>query len=127
MRQSELLEAFRAAKGWRHEVISAISASRSETPQEGTAPASRNDPAQAHPAPRADAQGSAVAVRLGTDLRAGCEIQNIEIVIINKGDPPSFEEELAQDVIEIITVSTQRAPLRQPQPQDEGRACSTKS
>jgi predicted site-specific integrase-resolvase len=29
-----------------------------------------------------------------------CEIQNIEIVIINKGAPPSFEEELAQDVIE---------------------------
>jgi len=24
-----------------------------------------------------------------------CEIQNIEIVIINKGEPPSFEEELA--------------------------------
>jgi hypothetical protein len=33
-----------------------------------------------------------------------CEIQNIEIVIINKGEPPTFEEELAQDVIEIITV-----------------------
>jgi len=32
------------------------------------------------------------------------EIQNIDIVI-NKGDPPTFEEELAQDVIEIITYS----------------------
>jgi hypothetical protein len=37
-----------------------------------------------------------------------CEIQNIEIVIINKGEPPSFEEELAQDVIEIITVFSAR-------------------
>jgi hypothetical protein len=34
--------------------------------------------------------------------------QNIEIVIINKGEPPSFEEELAQDVIEIITVFSAR-------------------
>ena len=37
-----------------------------------------------------------------------CEIQNIEIIIINKGKPPSFEEELAQDVIEIITVFSAR-------------------
>jgi predicted site-specific integrase-resolvase len=37
-----------------------------------------------------------------------CEIQGIEIVIIHKGDPPSFEEELAQDVLEIITVFSAR-------------------
>jgi len=37
-----------------------------------------------------------------------CEIQNIEIVIINKGEQPSFEEELAQDVLEIITVFSAR-------------------
>ena len=34
-------------------------------------------------------------------------MQNIEI-IINKGEPASFEEELAQDVIEIITVFSAR-------------------
>jgi hypothetical protein len=34
--------------------------------------------------------------------------QNIEIVFINKREPPSFEEELAQDVIEIITVFSAR-------------------
>ena len=44
-------------------------------------------------------------LRFGSELIfALCEIENIEIVIINKGEPPSFEEELAQDVIEIITV-----------------------
>jgi hypothetical protein len=44
-------------------------------------------------------------LRFGSELIfALCEIQNIEIVIINQGEPPSFEEELAQDVIEIITV-----------------------
>jgi putative resolvase len=37
-----------------------------------------------------------------------CEIQGIEIVIIHKGDQPSFEEELAQDVLEIITVFSAR-------------------
>lgn len=30
------------------------------------------------------------------------------VVIINKGEPPTFEEELAQDVIEIITVFSAR-------------------
>ena len=33
-----------------------------------------------------------------------CELQGVEVVIINQGEQPSFEEELAQDVIEIITV-----------------------
>ena len=44
-------------------------------------------------------------LRLGAELvSALCELQGIEIVIIHQGDPPSFEEELAQDVLEIITV-----------------------
>ena len=33
-----------------------------------------------------------------------CKLQEIEIVIIHKGDQPSFEDELAKDVLEIITV-----------------------
>ncbi len=33
-----------------------------------------------------------------------CEIKGIEIVIINKGEQPSFEEELTRDVMEIMTV-----------------------
>ena len=37
-----------------------------------------------------------------------CELQGIEIVIIHKGEQPSFEEELAQDVLEIITVFSAR-------------------
>jgi putative resolvase len=37
-----------------------------------------------------------------------CEIKQIEVVIINKGDEISFEEELAQDVLEIITVFSAR-------------------
>ena len=37
-----------------------------------------------------------------------CEIKQVEVVIINKGDEVSFEEELAQDVLEIITVFSAR-------------------
>ena len=48
-------------------------------------------------------------LRFGADLVfAMCELQGIEIVIIHKGEPPSFEEELAQDVLEIITVCSAR-------------------
>ena len=37
-----------------------------------------------------------------------CEIHNIEIILINQGADLSFEEELAQDVLEIITVFSAR-------------------
>ncbi|MCE2416067.1 IS607 family transposase [Candidatus Poribacteria bacterium] len=33
-----------------------------------------------------------------------CELKGIEVVIINKGEQPSFEEELTRDVMEIMTV-----------------------
>lgn len=37
-----------------------------------------------------------------------CEARQVEVVIINQGEPASFEEELAQDVLEIITVFSAR-------------------
>ena len=44
-------------------------------------------------------------LRFGADLIFRiCELRGIEIVIINKGEPPSFEEELTRDVMEIMTV-----------------------
>ena len=44
-------------------------------------------------------------LRFGAELIFSlCELQGIEIVIIHQGEQPSFEEELAQDVLEIITV-----------------------
>ena len=36
------------------------------------------------------------------------ERKNVEIVIINQGENPYFEEELAQDVLEIIMVFSAR-------------------
>ena len=48
-------------------------------------------------------------LRFGAELIfALCEAQQVEVVIINKGDEVSFEEELAQDVLEIITVFSAR-------------------
>lgn len=48
-------------------------------------------------------------LRFGAEIIfALCEIKQIEVVIINKGDEVSFEEELAQDVLEIITVFSAR-------------------
>jgi predicted site-specific integrase-resolvase len=44
-------------------------------------------------------------LRFGADLLFRiCELKGIEVVIINKGEQPSFEEELTRDVMEIMTV-----------------------
>jgi predicted site-specific integrase-resolvase len=37
-----------------------------------------------------------------------CELRGIEVVVIHQGEQPSFEEELAQDLLEIITVFSAR-------------------
>ncbi|HAA06796.1 IS607 family transposase [Acinetobacter schindleri] len=48
-------------------------------------------------------------LRFGAELVfALCEAKSVEIVILNKGENLSFEEELAQDVLEIITVFSAR-------------------
>ena len=49
-------------------------------------------------------------LRFGAELIFNiCEIKNVEVVIINQGDTPkSYEEELAADIIEIITVFSAR-------------------
>ncbi len=48
-------------------------------------------------------------LRFGAELIfALCEAKQIEVILINKGDEVSFEEELAQDVLEIITVFSAR-------------------
>jgi putative resolvase len=48
-------------------------------------------------------------LRFGAELVfAICEMKQIEIVLINRSDEPSFEEELAADVLEIITVFSAR-------------------
>ena len=48
-------------------------------------------------------------LRFGAELVfAICEAKDVEVVIINKGEDTSFEEDLASDVLEIITVFSAR-------------------
>ena len=45
-------------------------------------------------------------LRFGAELV--CEAKNVEVVIINKGSDASFDEDLAQDMLEIITIFNAR-------------------
>jgi len=48
-------------------------------------------------------------LRFGAELVfAICEAKDVEIVILNKGEDSTFEEDLAKDVLEIITVFSAR-------------------
>lgn len=48
-------------------------------------------------------------LRFGAELIfALCQAKQIEVIIVNQGKEASFEEELAQDVLEIITVFSAR-------------------
>lgn len=48
-------------------------------------------------------------LRFGAELVfAICEAQQVEVVILNQGEDTTFEEDLAQDVLEIITVFSAR-------------------
>ena len=48
-------------------------------------------------------------LRFGAELVfAICEARNVEVLIMNKGEDTTFEEDLAKDVLEIITVFSAR-------------------
>ena len=48
-------------------------------------------------------------LRFGAELVfAICEAKGVEVVVLNRGDDASFEEDLAKDVLEIITVFSAR-------------------
>ena len=101
VRQRESLEAYCAAKGWRSETISDI----------GSGVNCRKKGLQ-------DLLGRMKRLvithkdrllRFGSELVFTlCELQGIEIVIIHRGEQPSFEEELTNDVLEIITAFSAR-------------------
>ena len=48
-------------------------------------------------------------LRFGAELIFSiCECKNVEVVIMNKGQDPTFEEDLTKDILEIITVFSAR-------------------
>jgi predicted site-specific integrase-resolvase len=106
VRQAEILEAFCAAKGWRFEVIQDLGSGLNYRKK------GLNrllEMILRRKTRRLVLTHKDRLLRFGAELIfALCELQDIEIVIINKGEQPSFEEELAKDVIEIITVFSAR-------------------
>lgn len=101
-RQQELLEAYCAAKGWRCLTIRDL----------GSGMNYRKKGLQKllemilhRKMKRLVLTTKDRLLRFGSELVFSlCEIQGIEIVIIHQGEQPSFESELATDVLEIITV-----------------------
>jgi predicted site-specific integrase-resolvase len=106
VRQAELLEAFCAAKGWRFEIIQDLGSGMNYR-KKGLN--TLLEMILRKKIRRLVLTHKDRLLRFGSELIfALCELQNIEIVIINKGEQPTFEEELAKDVIEIITVFSAR-------------------
>lgn len=105
-RQGELLETFCAAKGWRFEVIADLGSGMNYR-KKGLK--KLLEMILRRQMRRLVLTHKDRLLRFGAELVFTlCEIQGIEIVIINRGEVPSFEEELAQDVSEIITVFSAR-------------------
>lgn len=105
-RQHAVLEAYCAAKGWRSETIKDLGSGmnyRKKGLQKLLELILRRK------IRRLVITHKDRLLRFGAELVfALCEIQGVEIVIIHQGEQPSFEEELAQDVLEIITVFSAR-------------------
>ncbi|ADE13619.1 Resolvase domain protein [Nitrosococcus halophilus Nc 4] len=105
-RQHAMLEAYCAAKGWKAEVIKDLGSGMNDR--------KKGLNRLLELILRGKMRRLVIThkdrlLRFGAELVFTlCEIQGIEIVIIHKGEQPSFEEELAQDVLEIITVFSAR-------------------
>ncbi len=112
VRQAELLEAFCAAKGWRYEIISDLGSGMNyhkKGLKQLLEMILKKQIRRVIKKLKKELTHKDRLLRFGAELVFGlCEIQGIEIVIINKGEQPSFEEELAEDVLEIITVFSAR-------------------
>jgi predicted site-specific integrase-resolvase len=101
-RPQTALEAYCATKGWHAETIRAPG---SGLPYRKQGLQRLLDPVLKRQIWRLEITHKDRLLRFGAELvLALCERQGIGIVIIHQGEPPAFEEELAQDVLEIITV-----------------------
>jgi predicted site-specific integrase-resolvase len=106
LRQQKLLEMYCASQGWQYETIADLGSGMNY---------SKRGLKKLLSAILNGNIGRLVLTHKDRLLRFGaelifslCEQQEIEIVIINQGDESTFEEELAKDVLEIITVFSAR-------------------
>ena len=105
-RQKRVLELFCASNGWEFEVLSDVG-SGINYHKKGLKRLLR--------AIIDDEVGRLVVTHKDRLLRFGaelvfaiCEAKEVEVVVINKGEDTTFEEDLAKDVLEIITVFSAR-------------------
>ena len=105
-RQKQVLELFCSKNGWSFEIISDIGSGMNYYKKGLT---------KLLNAILDDRVGRLVLTHKDRLLRFGaelvfsiCEAKGVEVVIINKGDETTFEEDLAADVLEIITVFSAR-------------------
>lgn len=105
-RQKQVLEMYCAAQGWQHELIADLGSGMNYH-KKGLTKLIR--------AILADNVARLVLTHKDRLLRFGaelifsiCEAKQVEVVILNSGEPTSFEEDLASDVLEIITVFSAR-------------------
>jgi len=106
VRQVALLESFCAANGWSYEVIQDLGSGLNYQKKGLQQLIQRICSGQVG---RLVLTHDDRLLRFGSELIfALCEAYQTEVVIINQGEPLSVEEELAQDVLEIITVFSAR-------------------
>jgi putative resolvase len=105
-RQEQLLECFCAARGWSFELISDLGSGLNYSKKGLRTLLNKILEGKIG---RLVLTHKDRLLRFGSELVfAMCEAKGIEVVLINQGEQPSFEEELASDVLEIITVFSAR-------------------
>ena len=105
-RQKQVLEMYCAAQGWTYEVIADLGSGMNDH---------KKGLKRLLNAILQDEVGRLVITHKDRLLRFGaelvfaiCEAKEVEVVILNQGDDTTFEEDLAKDVLEIITVFSAR-------------------
>jgi putative resolvase len=105
-RQSKVLEAFCGARGWSHEVIQDLGSGMNYQ-KKGLKKLMQS--ICSRKIERLVVTHKDRLLRFGSELIfALCEHFGVEVVIMNKSEDSSFEQDLVQDVLEIITVFSAR-------------------
>jgi putative resolvase len=105
-RQKELLELYCASQGWTYKLLSDLGSGMNYD-KKGLKHLLKE--ILAEKVSRLVITHKDRLLRFGAELVfAICEAKEVEVVILNKGEEGKFEEDLAKDVLEIITVFSAR-------------------
>jgi putative resolvase len=105
-RQKKVLEMYCAGAGWQYEIVSDLGSGMNYRKKglKQLIDGILNESIQRLVLTHKDR-----LLRFGAELIfALCEAKNVEVVILNKGEDTSFEQDLAKDVLEIIAVFSVR-------------------